>query len=141
MTERFFNNAGPSVPADHYMIDPLQRIDVTHIERLIRQKRYFVLHAPRQTGKTSCLMALMHHLNEQGRYRALYVNIERAQAAQNDVKEGIGSVAEAIASAARRYLQNTQLWEWLKSGQPPERATSLLQDLLEYWSTTSAQPT
>ncbi|MEL6722798.1 MAG: AAA-like domain-containing protein [Pseudomonadota bacterium] len=139
--ERFFNNAGPSVPADHYMIDPLQRIDVTHIERLIRQKRYFVLHAPRQTGKTSCLMALMHHLNEQGRYQALYVNIERAQAAQNDIKEGIGSVAEAIASAARRYLQNTQLWEWLKSGQPPERATSLLQDLLEYWSTTSAQPT
>ncbi len=64
--ERFFNNAGPSVAEDHYMIDPLQRINVTYIERLIRQKRYFVLHAPRQTGKTSCLMALMHHLNALG---------------------------------------------------------------------------
>ncbi len=43
MMERFFNNAGPSVPDDHYMVDPLQRIDVVHIERLVRQKRYFVL--------------------------------------------------------------------------------------------------
>ena len=51
--EKFFNNAGPSVPADHYIIDPLQRIDVDNIEQLIAQKRYFILHAPRQTGKTA----------------------------------------------------------------------------------------
>jgi hypothetical protein len=141
MMERFFNNAGPSVAEDHYMIDPLQRIDVTYIERLIRQKRYFVLHAPRQTGKTSCLMALMKHLNAQGNCQALYTNIEAAQAVRGDVEKGIGLVVEAIASAARRYLQNTRLRDWLKSGQPPEHATSLLQDLLEYWSTTSEQPT
>ena len=68
------------------------------IERPIRQKRYFVLHAPRQTGKTICLMALMNHLNAQGRYQALYVNIEHAQAARNDIQEGIVAVAEATAA-------------------------------------------
>ena len=60
--EHFFNNAGPSVADQNYLIDPLQRIDVTHIEALIAQRRYFVLHAPRQTGKTTCLLALMDHL-------------------------------------------------------------------------------
>ncbi|MEM6405887.1 MAG: AAA-like domain-containing protein [Pseudomonadota bacterium] len=141
MTERFFNNAGPSVPADHYMIDPLQRIDVTHIERLIRQKRYFVLHAPRQTGKTSCLMALMHHLNKQGDYQALYTNIEAAQAVRGDVEKGISMVTQAIASAARRYLQNTHLRDWLQAEKPHHDATYLLRALLEHWSATSAQPT
>ena len=74
--ELFFNNAGPSVPGKHYMIDPLQRINRPQIEELIAQERYFVLHAPRQTGKTSCMLALMDYLNAQGDYRALYTNIE-----------------------------------------------------------------
>jgi len=66
--ERFFNNAGPCVAEDHYIIDPLKRLDLPYIERLIAQKRYFVLHAPRQTGKTTSLLALMEYLNTQGRY-------------------------------------------------------------------------
>ena len=70
--ELFFNNAGPSVAGNNYMIDPLQRIDLAYIEALIAQQRYFVLHAPRQTGKTTCLLALMDHLNQQGDYQALY---------------------------------------------------------------------
>lgn len=57
-TERFFNTAGP-VRADwHYLIPPLTRWDMDEILRLIAQGKYFVLHAPRQTGKTSCLLAL-----------------------------------------------------------------------------------
>ncbi|MEL6750338.1 MAG: ATP-binding protein, partial [Pseudomonadota bacterium] len=63
MIPLFFNNAGPSVPELNYMIDPLTRINLPAIKRLIAQQRYFVLHAPRQTGKTTCLMALMAHLN------------------------------------------------------------------------------
>ena len=39
------------IPEDHYCIDPLSRIDWEDIQRLIRDKRYFILHAPRQTGK------------------------------------------------------------------------------------------
>ena len=51
--ERFFNTAGPTIAADHYHLDPLQRLDWNEIEHLIATKRYFVLHAPRQTGKTT----------------------------------------------------------------------------------------
>ena len=50
---RFFNTTGPVVAADHYRIPPLERWDLAEIRRLIAEKRYFVLHAPRQTGKAS----------------------------------------------------------------------------------------
>ncbi|MFW9610241.1 MAG: hypothetical protein ACMV0H_08605, partial [Aquaspirillum sp.] len=66
--EKFFNNAGPSVADQHYMLDPLKRIDIDEIEAMIRQQRDFVLHAPRQTGKTTALLALMNHLNAKGEY-------------------------------------------------------------------------
>jgi hypothetical protein len=48
--ERFFNTAGPQKPADNYTIDPLKRFDLDEILMLIRQKRYFVLHAPPSDG-------------------------------------------------------------------------------------------
>lgn len=52
---RQFNTAGPSKPGSHYMLDPLGRIDVEEIQSLIDAERYFILHAPRQTGKTYLL--------------------------------------------------------------------------------------
>ena len=76
--ERFFNTAGP-VRADlHYCIDPLSRIDLPDVLRLIQQQKYFVLHAPRQTGKTSSLLALRQHLNGAGTHRCVYINVESA---------------------------------------------------------------
>jgi hypothetical protein len=45
---REFNTEGPVVSADHYCIPPLQRIDLDEVLGLVRRKKYFVLHAPRQ---------------------------------------------------------------------------------------------
>ena len=139
--ELFFNNAGPCIPEDHYMIDPLRRIDHERVEDLIAEKRYFVLHAPRQTGKTSCLLALMHHLNAQGHYQALYANIEQAQAAHGNVKRGIAPIVESISSSAEHYLNNPSLLTWLKTNRQDYSAEFLLQALLKYWSTTTDKPT
>ena len=68
---RFFNTNGPIKKEKHYNIDPLSRIDINEILSLIEQEKYFVLHAPRQTGKTSYLLALMEYLNRQGKYKCL----------------------------------------------------------------------
>ena len=46
----YFNTSGPVVLADHYCIPPLTRVDLDDVCQLVRNKRYFVLHAPRQTG-------------------------------------------------------------------------------------------
>lgn len=95
--ERFFNTAGPQTP-DAYTIDPLSRFDLGDILTLIRRQRYFVLHAPRQTGKTTCMLALRDYLNKQGDYIAVYANVEGGQASRNDKKEVIDAVIDLIAS-------------------------------------------
>jgi hypothetical protein len=68
---RFFNTEGPVRPQDHYCLPPLHRWDLDEVLTLIERKKYFLLHAPRQTGKTSCLLALMEYLNREGRYAAV----------------------------------------------------------------------
>ncbi len=65
---REFNTEGPVVAEDHYHIPPLDRANPAEIQRLLARKRYFVLHAPRQTGKTSALLALQGLLNARGDY-------------------------------------------------------------------------
>ncbi|MFP4306095.1 MAG: hypothetical protein ACLFRG_01065 [Desulfococcaceae bacterium] len=61
--ERFFNAAGPVQCDIHYCLPPLERWDLDEILYLVEQQKYSVPHPPRQTGKTSCLSALMDYLN------------------------------------------------------------------------------
>ena len=74
----FFNTEGPVRPDKHYAIPPLDRVDIDEFLDLIRAERYFVLHAPRQTGKTSALIALRDLLNSgaAGNFRCVDVNVE-----------------------------------------------------------------
>ncbi len=101
---RFFNTAGPVSSLDHYCLPPLQRLDLEEFLRLAGQKKYFVLHAPRQTGKTTCLLALMEHLNRSGDYRAVYFNVEKAQTAREDVAAAMQAILDTLASEAERIL-------------------------------------
>jgi hypothetical protein len=101
---RFFNTAGPVNCDDHYCLPPLERFDLAAIEMLLAQKKYFVLHAPRQTGKTTSMLALVDHLNAGGRYRALYCNVEAAQTAREDVAKGMQSILSVLAERAKNDL-------------------------------------
>ena len=103
---RFFNTTGPVRPKDHYSIPPLDRLDLDSVLRLIRQQKYFVLHAPRQTGKTSALLALRDLLNAEGDYRCVYANIEAGQAAREDIREAMRAVLSELALRARLTLRD-----------------------------------
>ena len=118
---RFFNTAGPVNPTDHYCLPPLQRFDLPHILSLIQSKKYFVLHAPRQVGKTTFLLALADYLNQSGQYTALYVNVEAAQTAREDVGAGIQTILSELATWADVLLHDAsirELWPpiWTQSG-------------------------
>ena len=102
--ERFFNTAGPNRPEMEYTIDPLSRFDIEDILGLIAQGKYFVLHAPRQTGKTSCMLALRDYLNASGDYVAVYANIEGGQASRNDVQSVVKSTVDTLAEQFRGVL-------------------------------------
>ena len=108
---RFFNTAGPVNCQKHYCISPLKRFDLFELETLIAQEKYFVLHAPRQTGKTTSMLALMGHLNSQDRYRALYCNVEAAQAARENVAQAMNDILREMGAMARIYLQDDFLEE------------------------------
>lgn len=101
---KFFNTAGPIKPEIHYNVDPLARINVEEIEQLIHQQKYFVLHAPRQTGKTSCLLALRDYLNAREEFCVVYVNVEAGQAYRNDTESVENIVVSQIAERACTVL-------------------------------------
>ena len=137
---RFFNTEGPVRPDDHYCLPPLQRWDLDEILRLIDQKKYFLLHAPRQTGKTSCLLALMAHLNREGRYRALYVDIEGAQTAREDVDRAMAAICSVLGRAARGYLHDDRLAAWYRAEGAAVPADDRLAHLLEFWTGLDPRP-
>jgi len=113
---KFFNTAGPVNCQDHYCLPPLSRFDLAEILSLITQKKYFVLHAPRQSGKTSCLLALRDHLNREGNYIALYINVESGQTARGDVRKGIKAILAELGFQAERTLGDVTLQELINTG-------------------------
>ncbi len=132
--ERFFNTAGPQILEDNYSIDPLSRFDLDDIMTLIRQKRYFVLHAPRQTGKTSCMLALRDYLNKSGEYIAVYANVEGGQAARNNVSSVIATVCGTIARETDIILKSslaTDVKSAFKEADPNEMLSAYLSKLCE----------
>lgn len=138
--EKFFNTSGPIKPEHHYNIPPLHRMDWDEIAHLIRSERYFVLHAPRQTGKTSTLLAIMDEVNAEGRFSCVYANIEGAQAARGDETKGIPTVCSAIAGSIRLYLDQPEVFAWLNTVGRDQPANDLLKQMLEHWSRISAKP-
>ncbi len=138
---RFFNTEGPVRPEDHYTLPPLQRWNLDDVLRLIDQKKYFLLHAPRQTGKTTCLLALVDYLNRDGRYRAVYANIEPAQAARENVPMGMTAVVEQIARGARDQVNDRQATDLAETLIARSSGTTLVEEFLTRWQQAASQPT
>ena len=103
---RFFNTEGPVRAGDHYCIPPLTRVDLDEVLALVRMQKYFVLHAPRQTGKTSALLALRDLLNggAAGDHRCVYANFEVGQAAREDTARAMQAMLGELARRARLTL-------------------------------------
>ena len=137
---RFFNTAGPVVPEDHYCIPPLDRLDMDEILMLIRQKKYFVLHAPRQTGKTSTLLAMADRLNSVGEFRCVYINVEAGQAMRGDVAAAIRDVLSELASRACEMLQDDSVRAIRDEVLAHEPPSSALKELLVRWSAADPKP-
>lgn len=106
---RFFNTAGPCDPQDHYMLSPTERLP--DARRLIDQKGYFVIHAPRQMGKTTAMLALARELTAAGRYVSVLVSMEVGAPFSADP----GAAELAILSAWR----GTADWQLPATLQPP----------------------
>lgn len=79
---RWFNIAGPCNPKKNYTLSTTSRLP--DLSMLIAQESYFVLHAPRQTGKTTAMLALAQQLTATGNYAAVMVSVEVGSAFNHD---------------------------------------------------------
>jgi hypothetical protein len=84
------------------MLPPTQRLP--QLERLIVQESYFVLHAPRQTGKSTAMIALAQQLTASGRYASIMVSAELGSPFNNDPATAEATILSSWRSAARVYL-------------------------------------
>ncbi len=137
---RFFNTAGPVDPEDHYCLPPLSRLDLDEMLQLIERKRYFVLHAPRQTGKTSLLLALRDYLNQAGHYHALYINIEAAQALREDIDRAMMVILSELTLRAEFDLEHTFLNEVRNTICKENTISSGLHRILTLWAVRGEKP-
>ena len=138
---RFFNTAGPVVRSKHYCLPPLSRLDLEEVLELVRSWKYFVLHAPRQSGKTSALMALRELLNsgQVGEFRAVQVNFEVGQAAREDTARAMRAILAELAERALEAGDNflDGVWEDYLAKAGPDGALNLA---LSRWSRAAGRP-
>ncbi|MDR2119680.1 MAG: AAA-like domain-containing protein [Tannerella sp.] len=80
------------------MIEAASRLQ--GVEQLIDQKQYFVIHAARQSGKTTYLKDLAQRLNAGGKYYALYCSLESMQGI-TDPEKGIPAVIRTLKSSLK----------------------------------------
>ena len=130
------------VAADHYCVPPLERIELDTVLGLIRDKKYFVLHAPRQTGKTSALLALRDLLNSgaQGEYRCVYANVEAGQAMRENVAEGMCTVLSQFALRASLTLGDDTLERVCRNAMNSAGPGGALSLTLSRWAAADRRP-
>jgi len=134
---RRFNTAGPNKPERHYTLPPLERLP-PDIGELVDEGFYFVLHAPRQCGKTTSMRALADHLRAQGKFSVVFASCEAGQPG-HDPATAVGLVVDALAARARAQLSPAE--------QPPaEPADAIakpltrLANFLEAWAVACPKP-
>lgn len=84
------------------MVDPVPRLP--SVRRLLDRNQYFAVHAPRQSGKTTTLLALCRDLCATGERVAVYVSCGSTAAAGDDFETAERQIVAAIQDAADEDL-------------------------------------
>ena len=131
---RWFNIAGPCKADKHYMLPPTSRLP--DLSMLIEQESPTVVHAPRQTGKTTAMLALAQQLTATGRYTAVMLSAEVGSAFNNDPSAAELAILGAWRGAiAIRLPQDLQPPTWVYE-EPGQRIKASLQA----WAQVSPRP-
>jgi len=131
---KWFNTAGPCQSDIHYMLSPTARLP--EVMQLISQRGYFIIHAPRQIGKTTAMLALAQELTASGNYTAVMVSAEVGSAYPNDVGQA--------ESAMLRDWYDTCRFRLPSELHPPAPSTvengGQIGSFLKQWAQNSPRP-
>lgn len=131
---RFFNTAGPCVPERHYMLPASRRLP--GVLELIERQAYFVLHAPRQSGKTTAVMELARKLTAFERFVSVVVSMEVGAPFSDDPGRAEASILDDWRGRiSYRLPREFQPPQW-----PESEAGRRIGAALESWSRSLSRP-
>ena len=131
---RQFNLAGPCKPDIHYMLPPERRFP--GVRSVIEGQHYFVVHAPRQSGKTTALMAFARELTASGKYTSVLVSMEQGQPFLHDLEALEPAFLDGWRWSCLAHLPTgLQPPEW-----PPREAGARVRAALSAWAKASSRP-
>jgi len=132
--QKWFNTAGPCQADIHYMLPSTVRLP--EIVNLIAQRNYFVIHAPRQVGKTTAMLTLAQELTASGQYTAVMLSLEVGAAFSDDLGAAeLAILGEWKQSIRYRLPKDLQPNEWLDAEAGARIGTNL-----SNWTEQSSRP-
>lgn len=130
MQKKIFNRTGFCNPDKHYTINPLRGLE-NEIYKLIKDEYYFILHAPRQTGKTTLLHSLAKSINAKGEHIAVAFSVENAGYRSINEEEANFKTIQSLYVSAKTILAD----EYLPA--LPAKGVALFQYLSDWCSSVS----
>lgn len=118
----------------HYMLPALRRLP--EVQELVEQKKYFILHAPRQVGKTTALTAYARALTDAGRFSAVLLSMETGAQFSTDV----GAAEAAILDDWQRDIRHQLPRELQPPPFPAASPGARIGAALERWAEWSPRP-
>lgn len=130
-----FNTTGPCREDLHYMLPATGRVQ--SLKTLVEQQLYFVIHAPRQVGKTTSMMGLAKELTESGKYASVLVTCEQGAVFKDDVER-----AEAVILQSWHAFCRIWLPEELHPPPLPDTAQpgNAIREFLQSWAEVCPRP-
>ncbi|MFM7199236.1 MAG: hypothetical protein ACKO6N_00445 [Myxococcota bacterium] len=133
--ERFFNTAGPCREERHYMLPATARVE--SFKELIAQELYFVIHAPRQVGKTTSMIGLAKGLTASGAYASVLLTCEQGAVFKDDVEKAEGAIVQSWEGSCRHWLPQELL--------PPPmlgsaKTGNVIREFLQNWAEACPRP-
>jgi hypothetical protein len=131
---KWFNTAGPCKADIHYLLPPTARLP--QLRSLIEQQNYFVIHAPRQVGKTTAMLALAQELTESGQYTAVMLSVEVGAAFPEQPEIAEGAILGTWRNAIEHWLPvDLHPAEYPEGGEGQQ-----ISQFLNRWARTSPRP-
>jgi hypothetical protein len=131
---KWFNTAGPCQLDIHYTLSTSERLP--ELRRLIEQRNYFVIHAPRQTSKTTAMLTLAQELTASGKYTAVLLSLEVGAVFPHEPGTAERGILDEWKQSVKFHLPaNLQPTTW-----PEVNTGSQIGTFLSTWATDSPLP-
>lgn len=119
------------------MLSATERLQAFNVMHLIRQRGYFVLHAPRQVGKTTAMLELARLLTASGEYISVLLSCEVGAPFSADIESAESAIISTWHNAIRSQLPpDLRPPEWMGN----VRGGGMINRFLSDWSFAASRP-